>query len=59
MVLQQPIGKFDKYTVYEYILIMSEHQSTNLVSPVVFNLRMESLTKVGNLEIFWYISEWG
>jgi len=40
-VVQQPIVKFNKYTVYEYILIISEHQSTNLVSPVLFNLCTE------------------
>ena len=41
MVEQQPILKFNKYTVYEYILIISEHQSTNFMSPVVFNLGKE------------------
>ena len=40
-VVQQPILKFNKYTVYEYVLIISEHQSTNFMSPVVFNLCME------------------
>jgi len=56
-VVQQPIGKLNKYTVYEDILIISEHQSTNLESPVLFNLCMELLTKFGNSEIFGYISE--
>ena len=41
MVVQQPMLKFNKYTVYEYILIVSEHQSTNFMSPVVFNLCTE------------------
>jgi len=58
-VVQQPIRKFDKYTVYEYIVIISEHQSTNFLSPVVFNLYTEWLFKVGNFEIYWYISESG
>ena len=40
-VVQQPILKFNKYTVYEYVLIISEHQSTNFMSPVVFNLCTE------------------
>jgi hypothetical protein len=39
MVIQQPIVKFNKYTLCEYILIISEHQSTNYVSPVLINLR--------------------
>jgi len=37
MVVQQPIVKIDKCTVYEYILIISEHHSTNLLPPVPFN----------------------
>jgi len=40
-VIQQPILEFKKYTVKEYILIVSEHQSTNFVSPVLFNLCTE------------------
>ena len=40
-VIQQPILELDKYTVKEYILIVSEHESTNFVSPVLFNLRAE------------------
>ena len=40
-VVQHPILKFNKYTMYEYILIISEHQSTNFMSPVVFNLCTE------------------
>jgi hypothetical protein len=38
-VIQQPIVKFNTYTLCEYILIISEHQSTNFVSPVLINLR--------------------
>jgi len=38
MVIQQPILEFNKYTVKEYILIISEHESTTFVSPVLFNL---------------------
>jgi len=37
-VVQQPILKFHEYNVSEYILIRSKHQSTNLVSPVLYNL---------------------
>jgi hypothetical protein len=40
-VVQQPILKYNKYTVKEYILIVSEHQSTIFVSPVIINLCME------------------
>jgi len=40
-VVQQPILKFIKYTVYEYVLIISEHQSTNFMSSVIFNLLTE------------------
>jgi hypothetical protein len=40
-VVQQPIMKFNKDMVYEYILIISEHQLTNLVSPVLFNVCTE------------------
>jgi len=36
--VQQPILKFNEYTVYEYILSISEHQSTNFMSLVIFNL---------------------
>ena len=38
MVAQQPNLKFNKYTVLDYILIIYKHQSTNFVSPVIFNL---------------------
>ena len=41
IVVQQPIVKCDKYTDYECILIISEHQSTHFVSPVLFNLCAE------------------
>ena len=40
-VLQQPILELNKYTVKEYILIISKHESTNFMSPVIFNLCME------------------
>ena len=40
-VVQEPIRKFKKYIVYEYILIIFEHQSTNFMSTVVFNLCTE------------------
>ena len=58
-IIQQPILEVNKYTVYEYILIISIHEPTNFISPVLFNLRVEYLSKVGNSEIFWCISEWG
>jgi len=41
MVVQQLILKFNKYTVYEYIVIISEHQSTHFLSPVLLNLGTE------------------
>ena len=47
-VVQQPILKLNKYTVLEHILIISEHQSTIFVSLVLFNMCMESLSKVGD-----------
>ena len=40
-VVQHPILEFDKYTGNEYILIISEHKSTNFGSPVLFNLSAE------------------
>jgi len=40
MVVQQPILKCNKYTVKECILIISEHQSTNFLSPGLFNFFM-------------------
>ena len=40
-VIQQPILQFNKYTVKENILIVSEHESTNFWSPVFFNLCVE------------------
>jgi len=40
-VIQQPILEFIEYTVKEYILIVSEHESTNFVSPVLFNFCAE------------------
>lgn len=41
MVVEQPIVQCEKYTISEYILIISEHQSTNLASPSYFNMYME------------------
>jgi len=41
MVAQQPILKFNEYTVKEYILILSEHQSTHFVSPDILDLWQE------------------
>ena len=51
-VVQQPILKLNKYTVYDYILIISEHQSTNFIYEVVFNLCTEKLSNVGNSGIY-------
>ena len=50
--VQQPILELNKDTAKVYILIISEHESTNFGSPVLFNLSAESLSKVGNSEIF-------
>jgi len=58
-VVQQHILKFNKYTVYECILIISKHWSRNCVSPVLINLCTDSQSKVGNSEILWWIAEWG
>jgi len=41
MVIQQPILELNKYTVNRYILIVSEHESPNFLSLVLFNLRVE------------------
>jgi hypothetical protein len=41
MVVRQPILKFNKYIVKEYILIGSEHESTKFGSPVLFILCTE------------------
>jgi hypothetical protein len=40
-VIQQPILEYNQYTVKEYIRIISEHESTNFVSPVLLNLCTE------------------
>jgi hypothetical protein len=40
-VVQLPILEFNKYTVNEYIVMISEHESTNFGSLVLFNLGME------------------
>jgi len=50
-VIQWPIVEFNEYIVYEDMLILSEHESTNCVSSVLFTMRAESLSKVGNSEI--------
>jgi hypothetical protein len=52
MVIQQPILELNKYTVKEYILMVSEHESTSFVSSDLFNLCVEKLSKVGNSEVF-------
>ena len=51
-VIQQPILELNNDNVYEYILIISEHKSTNFMSPVLFNLQLELLSKVGNSDLF-------
>jgi hypothetical protein len=40
-VIQQPILEFNKYTSKEYILIVSQHESTNFVFPMLFHLHAE------------------
>jgi hypothetical protein len=40
-ILQQLILKLDYYTASEYILIISNHQPTSFLSPVLFDLCME------------------
>jgi hypothetical protein len=50
-VVQQSILKLHIYTGKEYILIVSEHHSTNFVSPVPFNVCTESLQNVRISEI--------
>jgi hypothetical protein len=51
-IIQQPILELNKYTVKEHILIISDHESTYFMSPVLFNLLGESLSKVGNSQGF-------
>jgi len=58
-VIQHPIGEFDKYTVKEYILIISQHKSNNLMALVLFNVRVELLSKAMNSKLFWRESERG
>jgi hypothetical protein len=41
MVIQQPILDSNKHTVKERILIVSEHESTNFLSPVLIKFRTE------------------
>ena len=50
--VQQPNLRLNKYSVYQYILIISEHQSTNFMLPVFFNLYTEYLSKVEISEIY-------
>jgi hypothetical protein len=50
-VIQHPILEFDRYIDYKYVLIISEPEFTNLVSPVPFYLRVEKLSKVRKSEI--------
>jgi len=38
---QQPILKFNQFAVYEYILVIVKHQSTNFVSPILLNIYMQ------------------
>jgi hypothetical protein len=40
-VIQQHILELNQYTVKEYILIVSEHESCDFVSPGLFNLLVE------------------
>jgi len=58
MVVQQAILKIDNYTVFKYILVISEYQSANFESAVLFNLCTESMSVVGISKIFSPISEW-
>jgi hypothetical protein len=46
VVVQQPIVMFDKYTAYEYNLIISKHQSTNVVSRVLLTFVCTGLSAV-------------
>lgn len=55
--IQQPILKFDKLTINEYNLIISEYQFADFVSPVLFYLYAESLSKVENSDIYNCIFE--
>jgi hypothetical protein len=59
MVVQRPILKFNTDTVYEYIVIIWEHQSTDFKSPVFFNFCNAYLFKVGKSKIYSCITESG
>jgi len=59
IVVQQPIMKCNEYDVYEYILIISKHQSTNFLSLVYFNLCKGKLSKVWQSKIYGCITEAG
>jgi len=41
MVIQPPIQELNQYSVYEYILIISEYKTTDVSSHVNFNLHAE------------------
>jgi hypothetical protein len=47
MVVQQPSQMCNKHTGYEYIQIISEHQITNFLPPVIFNQHLELVSRVG------------
>jgi hypothetical protein len=51
-VIQQPIPEFNKHTVKEYILNVSEHEFSEFMSTVLFNLGVAKLSKVGNSQVF-------
>jgi len=49
---QQLILKFKNSDIKEYILTRSKHLSTHFMSPILYNLYMYQLSKIGNLEIY-------
>jgi hypothetical protein len=51
-VIQLPILEFNKYTITEYIMIISEHESTKFMSSGLINFCPEELSQVGISEIF-------
>jgi hypothetical protein len=51
-VIQLPILEFNEFTITEYIMIISEHESTKFMSSGLINFCPEELSKVGNSEIF-------
>jgi len=46
-------------TAYVHIPILSKHQSTNIVSPVLFNLYTEQHLKMVNSKMYWCFSKEG